>query len=307
MATIFGFLYTLLASNIGTILDKYFAQYWLYGVHIGATWRIRLNRPCAAAMRPYVKLLWPLVVATAAAAVVATFSGPWCMRKRSVIGRDTSWRWPGNVTQSTCQSSWFVTTAAQHRHDITRVLVRSQLCIDLSATDGSNTNYAQLAVAVAMDASVGKAVVHVNFFSDHQTVCDECSTTPGASNAGALASEYSLWVHNFQHAVRKAIEINSWLRKTNKIYVTCKGKFSCNDIFRIWEKSTSTLISLKFKCLSSLVFFLLRSIFINFFSWYLFQNFSNWTGAKPPTWATFLVRYVYVFWLQLRSLISSLI
>jgi len=27
------------------------------GVHIGATWRIRLNRPCAAAMRPYVKLL----------------------------------------------------------------------------------------------------------------------------------------------------------------------------------------------------------------------------------------------------------
>jgi len=31
-------------------------------VHIGATWRIRLNRPCAAAMRPYVKLLWPLVI-----------------------------------------------------------------------------------------------------------------------------------------------------------------------------------------------------------------------------------------------------
>jgi len=34
-------------------------HFWLsiYGVHIGATWRIRLNRPCAAAMRPYVKLL----------------------------------------------------------------------------------------------------------------------------------------------------------------------------------------------------------------------------------------------------------
>ena len=29
----------------------------LYGVHIGATWRIRPNRPCVAAMRPYVKLL----------------------------------------------------------------------------------------------------------------------------------------------------------------------------------------------------------------------------------------------------------
>jgi len=37
--------------------------FWLsiYGVHIGATWRIRLNRPCAAAMRSYVKLLRPLV------------------------------------------------------------------------------------------------------------------------------------------------------------------------------------------------------------------------------------------------------
>jgi len=38
-------------------------HFWLsiYGVHIGATWRIWLNCPCAAAMRPYVKLLWPLV------------------------------------------------------------------------------------------------------------------------------------------------------------------------------------------------------------------------------------------------------
>jgi len=26
-------------------------------VYIGATWQIRLNRPCAAAMRPYVKLI----------------------------------------------------------------------------------------------------------------------------------------------------------------------------------------------------------------------------------------------------------
>jgi len=32
----------------------------LMGWHIGATWRIRWNRPCAAEMRPYVKLLWPL-------------------------------------------------------------------------------------------------------------------------------------------------------------------------------------------------------------------------------------------------------
>jgi len=38
--------------------------FWLsvYAMHIGATRRIRRNRPCAAAMRPYVKLLWPLVI-----------------------------------------------------------------------------------------------------------------------------------------------------------------------------------------------------------------------------------------------------
>ena len=31
------------------------------GVHIGATWRIRLNDPCTTAMLLYVKSLWPLV------------------------------------------------------------------------------------------------------------------------------------------------------------------------------------------------------------------------------------------------------
>jgi len=31
-------------------------------VHIGATWLIRVNRPCAPAMRPYVKLFRPLNV-----------------------------------------------------------------------------------------------------------------------------------------------------------------------------------------------------------------------------------------------------
>ena len=31
-------------------------------VHIGATWRIWLNHPCVAVMRPYVKLLWPVVL-----------------------------------------------------------------------------------------------------------------------------------------------------------------------------------------------------------------------------------------------------
>ena len=31
----------------------------LMGGHIGATWQMQLNRPSAAAMRPYVKLLRP--------------------------------------------------------------------------------------------------------------------------------------------------------------------------------------------------------------------------------------------------------
>jgi len=33
----------------------------LDGVPIGATWWIRLNRPCVAAMQSYGKLLWPLI------------------------------------------------------------------------------------------------------------------------------------------------------------------------------------------------------------------------------------------------------
>jgi len=36
----------------------------LMGGHIDATWGIRLNHLCVAAMRPYVKLLWPLVIIT---------------------------------------------------------------------------------------------------------------------------------------------------------------------------------------------------------------------------------------------------
>ena len=31
------------------------------GGHIGATWRIRLNRPSAAVLQSYVKLLWPCI------------------------------------------------------------------------------------------------------------------------------------------------------------------------------------------------------------------------------------------------------
>ena len=48
-------------SAKGRCHDNHFCPS-LYGVYIGATWRRRLNRPCAAVMQPYVKLLSPLVV-----------------------------------------------------------------------------------------------------------------------------------------------------------------------------------------------------------------------------------------------------
>jgi len=32
------------------------------GVHIGTTWQVQLNRPYAAAMKPYIKLLWSIVI-----------------------------------------------------------------------------------------------------------------------------------------------------------------------------------------------------------------------------------------------------
>jgi len=43
--------------HIGDVAEA--TIFWLsvYGEHIGATWRILLNRPCVTAMQPYVKLL----------------------------------------------------------------------------------------------------------------------------------------------------------------------------------------------------------------------------------------------------------
>ena len=46
------------------------------GVHIDATWGIRLNRPCAAVMRPDVQLLWPLACVKVAR---------WCNGKAFVL------------------------------------------------------------------------------------------------------------------------------------------------------------------------------------------------------------------------------
>jgi len=58
-----GFLgssYPMKTVNFEFLRDVAIATIFLlysYGLHIGATWRIRLNPLCAAAMRPYVKLL----------------------------------------------------------------------------------------------------------------------------------------------------------------------------------------------------------------------------------------------------------
>ena len=45
-------------GQVAPMCPHMMAHWW---GHIGATWPIRLNPPSAAAMRPYVKLLWPLV------------------------------------------------------------------------------------------------------------------------------------------------------------------------------------------------------------------------------------------------------
>jgi len=60
-------------------------------VHIGATWWIRLNRPCVAAMRPYVKLLWPLVCLTSRCLlIIITFR---VSRRRREMYCDHPRRW----------------------------------------------------------------------------------------------------------------------------------------------------------------------------------------------------------------------
>ena len=43
----------------------------LGGMPICATWRTRLNHPCAVAMRPFVKLLLPLLIVVVVAAAAA--------------------------------------------------------------------------------------------------------------------------------------------------------------------------------------------------------------------------------------------
>jgi len=56
----------------GSTSSLVFARWCL----IGATWQIRLNRPSVAAMRPYLKLLWPFVII-----IITNFSTAFCHHK----------------------------------------------------------------------------------------------------------------------------------------------------------------------------------------------------------------------------------
>jgi len=48
-------------GSTSSIVFVTWRQYTVMGGHISVSWRIRSNRPFAAAMRPYIKLLGPLV------------------------------------------------------------------------------------------------------------------------------------------------------------------------------------------------------------------------------------------------------
>jgi len=50
-------------SNWDVAMTTIFGFLYMKCTLIGATWGIRMIRPCTSAMRPYVKLLWPLVMA----------------------------------------------------------------------------------------------------------------------------------------------------------------------------------------------------------------------------------------------------
>ena len=75
----------------------YFLVFYIWG-HIGATLRIWLNCPSAAAMRPYVKLLWPLVIIISDIVIAVllllllTDSVTSCLRTSDVTQYDI-WQW----------------------------------------------------------------------------------------------------------------------------------------------------------------------------------------------------------------------
>jgi len=76
----------------------------LDGVHIGATWWIRLNRPCALAM-PYATLLWPLLL----------FLLLWQIRSVSGHATQFNTRWRREIIRSIADKhvQWFNNASAR--------------------------------------------------------------------------------------------------------------------------------------------------------------------------------------------------
>ena len=60
----------------------------LSGVHTGATWQIPSNRPCAAVVRPVVKLLWPLIIKPHRSTMYV--DAAYCYRPNSVVCRSVT-------------------------------------------------------------------------------------------------------------------------------------------------------------------------------------------------------------------------
>jgi len=69
------------------------------GVHIGATWLMRLNHPCAVAIRHCVKLLWPLRT---------TYTSSFFMSDEVCYGRVTVRQW--RTLELICRRCWTTST-----------------------------------------------------------------------------------------------------------------------------------------------------------------------------------------------------
>jgi len=113
-------------GSTSSIIFARWRQFAHMGRHIGTTWRIQLNRASAAAMRSYVKLLWPLV---------------FCIHKplnsKIVSTRLSSWSWcQPNITLwalsctvssgkgHDCPLSWlFCATVLTHRNKNKRLFL----------------------------------------------------------------------------------------------------------------------------------------------------------------------------------------
>ena len=91
----------------GSIVFARWRQCAHMGGHIGATWRLRLNRPSAAAMQCYVKLLWPLwpliIIIMWPHRSTTYVDAAYCYRPSSVVCLIVGWlvvRWSVGLSRS---------------------------------------------------------------------------------------------------------------------------------------------------------------------------------------------------------------